>query len=177
MKHCGIDGTALVESDVDPLIGETIDRYKITRPLGRGAMGAVYHAKHVTLQREHALKVLYGDFAVDEKQAERFRREAIAISKIDHPNIVTVHDFGSTPEGLMFLVMEYVEGRTLKEVIRGDSPLSYSRIGRHTSQMACGLQAAHLEGLVHRDLKPGNVMVLDSPTGETAKILDFGFQK
>lgn len=173
---CGIDGEALVQTEQDPLVGNAIERYEIVERLGMGGMGCVYAAKHAVIDRDYAIKVLYGDFAGDEKFRARFKREAQSISKIRHPNIVQVEDFGTTSNGLTFLAMELVRGRTLEDVISTEAPMSPTRVAGIVRQVAAGLHAAHELGFVHRDVKPSNIMLLktDVYDGEFVKILDFG---
>lgn len=172
---CGLDGVALEDHPGDPLIGHAIDRYEVLELLGEGAVGRVYAARHAVLDRDYAIKVLYGDHAAEPKFRERFRREAQSISRIRHPNIVTVEDFGETPEGLMFLVLERVGGESLDRLIDREAPLTPTRARTLVRQLAAGLGAAHALGFVHRDVKPANVMVVASPEGsEQVKILDFG---
>jgi tRNA A-37 threonylcarbamoyl transferase component Bud32 len=174
VEFCGIDGTRIVVSDVDPLIGQEIDRYRIVERIGDGAMARVYRATHKVLDLEYAVKVLLGEIASDKKLSERFRREAQVISKLSHPNIVAVVDFGSTKHGLTFLTMELLRGRTLRDAIKKDGAFSVERAAHITRQIASGLSDAHAHGFVHRDLKPGNVMLLEDNGSERAKILDFG---
>src|SRR5688572_29637154 len=113
VESCGLDGTPIIEQVEDPLVGFEVDRYRVIAPIGRGAMGCVYRARHTHLDSECAIKVLYGNYAVNRRLIERFRREGNAISKMKHPNIVSVIDFGTTDAGLTFLLMELVEGRSL----------------------------------------------------------------
>ncbi len=194
LGRCGLDGEPLVESDQDPLIGRAVDRYLIQEQLGSGAMARVYRAKHQFLDSEFALKILLGQIAVDRNLAERFRREAQAVSRIKHPNVVAVTDFGVTKEGVTFLAMELLRGRTLAAALKQDGPMSPARAADLTKQIARGLGAAQKLGFVHRDLKPGNVMLVEEqreisldgnvPAGapppqtfgfkQTAKVLDFG---
>src|SRR5688500_3107620 len=105
-EFCGIDGERLVERPQDPLIDRTIDRYRITALIGEGGMARVYRARHVYLDQDFAIKVLYGDIASDRNLARRFQREAQAASRIRHPNVVSIFDFGATPDGLIFMAME-----------------------------------------------------------------------
>lgn len=171
---CGLDGERLEETDVDPLLGRTIDRYRIEHVLGDGGMARVYRAKHIHLGQDIALKILYGDMASDRTLSERFRREAQSSARIKHPNVVQVMDFGVTEGGLSFMAMELLEGHTLADLIKSEKRLPPSRAADLTRQMALGLAAAHSHGFVHRDLKPKNVMLLDQPGGDLVKILDFG---
>jgi serine/threonine protein kinase len=174
VEFCGIDGTRLVVAENDPLLGKEVDRYRIVEHLGSGAMARVYRATHKVLELEYAVKVLFGEIAADKKLAERFRREAQVISKLSHPNIVTVVDFGTTQAGLTFLTMELLRGRTLRDLIKREAPLSAERTAKIVRQIASGLAEAHARGFVHRDLKPGNIMLVEEDKKERAKILDFG---
>ena len=174
VKFCGIDGEPLEQTASDPLIGRRVDRYEIIDRLGAGGMGCVYRARHIHLDRRFALKVLFGEMAADEKLSERFRREARSASALEHPNVVGVTDFGTSAEGLNFLVMEYVVGTTLGAAMRKEGPFSVERAADLCRQIACGLEVAHDHGFVHRDLKPGNVMLDERGDGDLAKILDFG---
>ena len=174
IKFCGIDGAQLVIQDEDPLIGYSLGRYTIIERLGAGAMGVVYRATHSVLETEFAVKVLFGEHGANETVTKRFRREAQAISKIKHPNIVSIVDFGVQDGGLSYLVMELVEGNTLQDVIRAEGPIDLTRVKIIARHIAEGLAEAHHHGFVHRDLKPGNVMIARRRSGEIAKILDFG---
>ncbi len=171
---CGIHGSRLVEQDFDPLVGRTVDRYQILERLGGGAMGSVYRAKHAVLDRVCAIKVLFGEYAHDENLRKRFEREAKAISRIRHPNVVAVSDFGTTSDAVTFLVMDYVDGLPLDRIIHDEAPMSPGLTARIARQIASGLHEAHAEGFVHRDMKPPNVMVSGSLGNEEVRILDFG---
>jgi len=173
VDFCGLDGTQLVESDVDPLLGRTLDRYRIVELLGRGGMASVYLAEHVELQRQVAFKILLGDVAADSRLAERFRREAKSIAQIRHPNVVMVSDYGTTEAGLTFLVMDVIDGCSLADAI-DSGRFDPARAAAIAKQLAAGLGAAHALGFVHRDLKPGNVMLSVEDGVEVAQILDFG---
>lgn len=146
----------------------------IEEKLGEGGMGCVYRARHTVLDRAYAIKVLFADFASDPRFLTRFRREAQSMSRVRHENIVSVEDFGTSPEGQTFLAMELVSGRTLEQVIRSEAPIPPPRAAKLVRQMAAGLGAAHAGGFVHRDVKPSNVMVTLEGTKERVKILDFG---
>ena len=171
LEHCGLDGSRLVESAVDPLVGRTLERYAVVGLLGSGGMARVYRARHVYLRQDFAIKVLHGELAQDGDLARRFEREARALSRIRHPNVVQVSDFGISKERLLFMVMELVEGPTLYAAMRQVGPFEPARAGPIARQLALGLAAAHERGFVHRDLKPGNVMLTRD---EAPKILDFG---
>src|SRR5262245_25713737 len=137
-------------------------------------MGCVYRATHTVLPREYAIKVLFRDFASNATQIERFRREAQAASTMSHQNIVSVADFVALPNGLTFIVMELVAGRTLERAIQSEAPFSPLRTANIAKQVAAGLGEAHRMGFVHRDVKPSNIMLGQGPKGEQVKILDFG---
>jgi serine/threonine-protein kinase len=153
------------------------ERYEIIRRLGAGGMGAVYQARHALMDRLCALKVLPPGHHRDAEALERFTREAKNASRIVHPNVCTVYDFGTTPDGVAYLAMEYLEGRTLGAILAEQARLPLDRAVRLTREIAAGLDAAHELGIVHRDLKPDNVMVLPTRAGETVKLVDFGIAK
>jgi serine/threonine protein kinase len=151
--------------------GARLGPYEILAPLGAGGMGEVYRARDTRLDRTVALKVLPAHLSADPKRRQRFEREARAISTLNHPNICTLHDIGEQ-DGLHFLVMEYLEGETLAaRLTRG--PLQVEQVLRHGAEVADALDKAHRRGILHRDLKPGNIMV----TKSGAKLLDFGLAK
>ncbi len=154
------------------MIGKTISHYRVTAKLGAGGMGEVYLAHDERLEREVALKVLPAETLADEAARKRFRKEALALSKLNHPNIATIYDF-DTQDGVDFLVMEYVEGTTLSEKL-SNGALPEKDVAKLGGQVADALEEAHERGVIHRDLKPGNVMV--TPKGQ-AKVLDFGLAK
>ena len=172
--RCALDDAALVTQENDPLVGRLLDRYQIEERLGVGGMGCVYRARHAVIDRAYAIKVLYGDFANNEKFQARFRREATAISKVQHPNVVRVEDFGRTSKGLTFLAMELVRGKTLESELADVGQMSPARAAHIARQVAGGLDAAHQLGFVHRDVKPANIMLTAEPTPDFVKILDFG---
>lgn len=174
---CPSDGTAL-EKTGDLLIGTTIlGKYRIEERLNEGGMGAVYRATHVLMDKTVAIKVLQPSLAADEKIVARFSREARAASRISHPHAISVTDFGESEEGIVFLVMEYLSGKTLKDIIRQDGPMPLTRVVEMIRQVGGALDAAHEQGVVHRDLKSENIMLLASNGPEYAKVLDFGIAK
>ena len=173
-EYCSLDGTALSEIDVDSLVGRTIGRYEIIERIGEGGMARLYRARHTYLKQDFAVKILFGDLAASGLLVNRFHREAQAVSQIKHVNVVQTVDFGKTDEGLSFMVMEYIDGITLSQFMRQQNPLPLARIAVIIKQIAQGLGAAHALGFVHRDLKPGNIMIQDRPEGLVAKVLDFG---
>lgn len=153
------------------------DRYEILRRLGSGGMGVVYLARHRLMERLCAIKVLHPTHAGDAEALVRFTAEARNASRILHPNVCAVYDFGTAPDGAVYLAMEYVEGRTLGAIVAEQGPLPLDRAIRLLDGIAEGLDAAHALGIVHRDLKPDNVMVVTGPDREAVKLVDFGIAK
>lgn len=150
-------------------------RYRIVRPLGSGGAGAVYEAREEAQGRAVALKILHQELAADAVQLGRFRREARAAAAIGHPNIAQLLDFADARAGEpAFLVLELVPGRSLVEIITRQPILPPARAVALATQILAALEAAHAAGVVHRDLKPGNVVVADGAAGEIAKLVDFG---
>ena len=166
-------------SEYDRLVGQTLDgRYFVERKLGEGGMGVVFAARHAVIERPLAIKVLKREVMRDTATIKRFVQEAQAASRIGHPNIVDVTDFGTTPDGMTFSVMEYVDGQTLGAAIRHGAPFAKERAIRIAVQIARALGAAHDKGIVHRDLKPENVFLLDRDNRpDFVKIVDFGIAK
>jgi eukaryotic-like serine/threonine-protein kinase len=162
----------------DSLIGRTIDgRYQVLELLGEGGMGVVYRCRRRIFDNEVAVKILRSDFAKHTEATERFVTEAKAASSIGHPHIVSVLDFGELADGSVYFAMEYVQGKTLGELIESGELRGSPRIARIGRQIAEGLGAAHEIGIVHRDLKPENVLVTQNDAGDFVKILDFGIAK
>jgi serine/threonine protein kinase len=152
----------------------TIGKYKVLDRIGIGGMGSVYLCEHKFMRRLAAVKVLPVARAQDPSALERFYREARAVAALDHPNIVRAYDIDQE-DGLHFLVMEYVEGSSLQEIVRRDGPLEAARSARYISQAALGLQHAHeVAAIVHRDIKPGNLIV---DRAGTVKVLDMGLAR
>src|SRR4051812_39149029 len=154
------------------MIGPILGHYRVEERIGAGGMGEVYRAHDDKLDRDVALKVLAAGLLSDETARMRFHKEALALARLNHPNIGTIHEFG-TQNGVDFLVMELVLGPTLKDSLRS-GPMSEGDILRIGIELADALACAHEHGIVHRDLKPGNVIVL--PSGHS-KLLDFGLAK
>src|SRR5262249_13008138 len=153
------------------VIGQTISHYRIKEQIGEGGMGVVYLAEDTHLGRQVAIKFLTS--AHDHHYRSRFLREARAISTLSHPNIAIVHDYGETAEGQPFIVMEYIKGKTLSDLLH-ESALTISRAVEIIEAVAEALGVAHQRGIIHRDIKPSNVLVDDS---WQVKVLDFGLAK
>ncbi|MFP2933739.1 serine/threonine-protein kinase, partial [Pyxidicoccus sp. 3LG] len=164
----------------DPLIGRTLNgRFSILEPLGVGGMGKVYRALQAQLERVVALKVLNPTFqsSKDPGFQKRFLREASLTSKLRHPNTVTVIDYGKTDDGIYYIAMEYLDGRTLAQVLGQVGPLAWARSVSIAQQICRSLREAHSLGIVHRDLKPANIMLLNEQDQDLVKVLDFGLVK
>ncbi|MFV8751486.1 serine/threonine-protein kinase [Nannocystaceae bacterium ST9] len=149
------------------------DRFVVERPLGTGGMGAVYLARDEKLGERVALKILHGMALLDPSSAERLRREASAARRVSHVNVVKIHDIGED-QGHLFLSMEYVEGISLKDLIHKHGTLPLAKIREILVGICQGLAAAHAQGVIHRDLKPGNVLVMPN---QQIKIIDFGLAR
>ncbi|HVU04375.1 MAG TPA: protein kinase [Polyangiaceae bacterium] len=160
------------------LVGTLLaERYQVERFLGAGGMGEVYLAKHVLMQKPVAIKVLHREMTAHGEVVQRFEREAVAAGRIDHPNVAAASDFGRLPDGSFYLVLEYVAGRSLRDLIDA-GPLPFERALGIGEQVTLALVAAHAAGIVHRDLKPDNVMLVENADGKDhVKVLDFGIAK
>jgi serine/threonine protein kinase len=161
-----------------PLVGTVLaERYRVDRFLGSGGMGAVYLGEHVLMRKTVALKVLHREMTGHGEVVARFEREAVAAGRIDHPNVAAASDFGRLDDGSFYLVLEYVDGRSLASLV-DEGPIPLIRALGIAEQVASALVAAHEAGIVHRDLKPDNVMLVLSPDGnDHVKVLDFGIAK
>ena len=163
-----------------PRVGSIIaDRYRILEPIGAGGAGKVYRAVHIQLNRDVALKLVRGDVEpeIRKELGLRFRREASMAARLSHPNIVTVHDFGLTDEGLQYVVMSLLTGRCLKKVMK-KGPMDPQEAARIGLALASALRHAHGHGLIHRDVKPTNVLLVPDDDGiEQPMLLDFGLVK
>jgi len=166
---------------MDPaaLVGTILSgRYLLERVLGEGGMGAVYQAEHTHMRKRLAVKVLHPEMSRMPEVVARFEREAMAAAHIEHPNIAAATDFGKTEEGQFFLVLEFVEGTSLRERMKENAPMSVGRTFHIVQQVARALQRAHSLGIVHRDLKPENVMLVEREGDpDFVKVLDFGIAK
>ncbi len=159
-------------------MGKVVDRrYRVLARLGSGGMGLVYMVEHIQLAKVAAMKVLHHEMARDSEAVRRFRIEAQAVSRLDHPNIVQTFDFGQSDDAL-YLVMEYLKGEDLAALVKREGPLPFERAARLFAQICSALTEAHDAGIIHRDLKPENIVVVRRRDGtESAKVLDFGLAK
>jgi serine/threonine protein kinase len=174
-SRCGRCGASFKPARADRNLDKVVGNLRLVEKLGSGGMGSVYRAEHVSLGTPYAVKVLHAQFSDDDTVAERFRREAVACSRLRHENTVFVTDFGVHDEVGIYLVMEFLEGVALHQVLRREGALPLDRFARVASQVCDAMDAAHRLGIVHRDLKPENVMVLtDEGRDGRVKVLDFG---
>src|ERR1700675_195166 len=177
VNHCPQDGDATTQS----LLGEPIldARYQLERRLGQGGMGVVFQARHIFLKTSHAIKVILPDLVGNDPMlVTRFRQEALAAAAIRHQNIIAVTDFGVVRGTMPFLVMEFVNGKSLSDILAEEKLMAPPRAMEFMSAIGAGVAAAHKQNIVHRDLKPLNIMVQDKmPITEGLKILDFGLAK
>ncbi len=160
------------------LVGTTLGgRYKVLSLLGEGGMGAVYLVEHVLMRKRMALKVLNAELSKNREMVARFEREAMAAAHLEHPNVVAATDLGFTDDGALFLVLEFIDGKSLRDVL-GFGPLTAARVIHIARQTASALQRAHSVGIVHRDLKPENIMIMNRDGDpDFVKVLDFGLAK
>jgi serine/threonine protein kinase len=167
----------MVAREGDPLLGSTIlGKYRIDAKVGAGGMGTVYRATRLLIGDQVAVKILHAE-QNDPKAADRFRREAQAAARLKHPNAVTIHDFGITDDGLQYLVMEFVDGQSLRQIIKEQGPLTPSAAAEICNQTCAALDEAHRGNIIHRDIKPDNIIVNSTVTGLRVKVLDFGIAK
>jgi len=178
---CAECGSKLVEirDEIDTTVGTVIDeRFEVRAKLGQGGMGTVYRAWQKSVGREVAIKLMDRSYSRDAMAVRRFLREARLASQLSQPNTVSVFDFGQAADGRLFIAMELIRGRTLHEVVKVDGAFSIERCARIGTQICDALEAAHGAGIIHRDLKLENVIVLDEPPGrDLLKVLDFGLAK
>jgi serine/threonine-protein kinase len=180
IRFCQDDGTTLRgAAPAANLVGQVIaDRYHVIKKLGEGGMGQVYLAEHVKMGRRCAIKVMNPSMVHDPDAVARFNREAANASRITHPNVCAVYDFGETSDGLIYLAMEFVEGEPLNDLLQREGALAPPRATAIFKQTADALQAAHDLGIVHRDLKPDNIMIARGRDGsDQVKVVDFGIAK
>ena len=179
-RFCPRDGTALrSQGGGNDLVGTVLaERYHVLKKLGEGGMGQVYLAEHVKMGRKSAVKVMHPAMIHDAGAIGRFNREAANASRINHPNVAGIYDFGETPEGLVYLAMEFIEGETLTDLLKANGALPPLRAAEIARQTAEALHVAHEMGIVHRDLKPDNIMITKDHDGDDCvKVVDFGIAK
>ncbi|MDA8017655.1 MAG: ABC transporter substrate-binding protein [Thermoanaerobaculia bacterium] len=179
---CAAEGVVLIQpqpSQADLLIGRVLgDSYRIEEKIGEGGMGTVFRGVQIALQRDVAIKVILPGLQSTPSMIQRFYREARLLSQLNHPNVVSIIDFGHTADGLVFMVMELLVGATLDDLVESNEGLDVPRIVALVRQICSGVSAAHRRGLVHRDLKPDNVFVVSGSTAtEQVKLLDFGIAR
>ena len=180
VKFCPNDGQTLRSAaPASDLVGQVVaDRYHVVKKLGEGGMGQVYLAEHVKMGRRSAIKVMNPAMVHDPDAVARFNREASNASRITHPNVCAIYDFAETPDGLIYLAMEFIEGEPLTDLLEREGALAVPRATAIFLQTADALQAAHDLGIVHRDLKPDNIMLSRKKGGgDTVKVVDFGIAK
>jgi eukaryotic-like serine/threonine-protein kinase len=180
VRFCQTDGTPLRTQGAEgDLVGSIIaERYHVLRKLGEGGMGQVYLVEHVRMGRKSALKVMNSGMSKDVDAITRFNREAANASRINHPNVAAVYDFGETPDGVIYLAMEFVDGPPLTKVIESQKSLPPQLAAEIVRQAADALAVAHDMGIVHRDLKPDNIMIASTRDGgDLVKVVDFGIAK
>jgi eukaryotic-like serine/threonine-protein kinase len=162
----------------DGLLGSMLEgKYRLEAKLGVGGMGTVYRATRLLIGDAVAIKILHPEQVADPQSTERFRREAQAAARLKHPNAVNIYDFGVSPEGLVYLVMELVEGQSLRSIIKGQGALTPAAAAEIMQQACAALDEAHRQHIVHRDLKPDNIIVNPTNDGLRVKVLDFGIAK
>jgi serine/threonine protein kinase len=180
IAKCPHDGTALISlKQEDEWIGATIgDRYEVVELLGKGGMGVVYLARQKMMDRYVAIKMLQAQLTQDEISVKRFQQEAKAASCLNHPHLVMLHDYGITETGQPYLVMEYLQGRSLLQVIKREGILTPQKAAKIFSEVADGLAHAHHQGIVHRDMKPSNILLVEQEGDpDFVKVVDFGLAK
>ncbi len=178
-SRCPIDGSLLLVRSDHPLIGQVVaERYRVVEMVGTGGWSFVFRAEHVSLSRTYAVKVLHAHLSNVGDNLRRFQHEAEAASRLTHPNIASVYDYGLLNNGQPYLVMDYLEGRSLHDLLHAQGgKLPWSRASGIFLQCCDALAFAHEKGLIHRDIKPANIMIVDTTGGDQVKVLDFGLAK
>ena len=187
-RFCGACGKATSPTESDPRIPlaavaelagkEIAGRYRILTKIGEGGMGAVYRGEQISLRRVVAVKLLRAELSANLTLLRRFSAEAEAVAKLSHPNTVNVYDFGQDTDGALFIAMEYIDGRSLRDVVAKEGPLPPARALSIAGQVAASLADAHARNIVHRDLKPDNVMLQErGRQRDVVRVLDFGIAK
>ncbi len=176
---CPHDGTTLTPLVQEDMVGKIIgEKYEVLETIGGGGMGMIYKAKHILMKRIVAIKMMHPQYVSSASNLKRFQQEAQAASALSHPNILAVFDFGLTPSGAPYLVMDFLEGTNLAEVLDEVGLLPASRATNIFAQACAGLAHAHSKGVIHRDLKPGNIMLVEfDQRKDFVKIVDFGIAK
>jgi serine/threonine protein kinase len=179
VRICVRDGTPLVSGPKDhEYVGTLLDgKYRIDSFISAGGMGSVYRALHVMLDKPVAVKVIKNELVTSDEVVARFQREARAASTLNHPNIVSIYDLGQTPEGTLYIAMEFIDGPSLKQVIRRDGPLTPRQSIDILRQVASALSTSHRKQIVHRDLKSDNLMLMSDGDRQIVKLVDFGIAK
>jgi serine/threonine protein kinase len=173
-----INEHSLARREDDSLIGQTLgEKYRIEEEIGAGGMCLVYRATQTLIGKTVALKVLRPQLAVDQDIVRRFEQEATALGRLHHPHAINVFDFGFTPQGSPYLVMDFIGGQTLTEILRQEGPLPVARANKLLGQVCGALQAAHAEGIIHRDIKPDNILVSEADGEDWVTVVDFGVAK
>lgn len=175
---CPDDNSLLLIRADHPLLGKTIaDRYRLVELVGEGGWSVVFRAEHVSIRREYAIKVLHPYLANDGDNLRRFQQEAEAASRLNHPNIASVYDYGLLPSGQPYLVMDFLHGQSLAAILENCGKLGWDRASKIFIQACNALESAHEKGLIHRDIKPANIMIVDTADGDLVKVCDFGLAK
>ena len=178
MENCPFDNTSLSDTNKDSFIGQVFaDRYEIIDLIGSGGMSKVYKARQKYIEKEVAIKILNMAAASDANSFDRFVREAKTASLLKHPNIVEIYDFGVSQNAIAFLIMEYLVGDSLLELINRNGFLPIGLFLSIFSQICAGMEHAHNKSIIHRDLKPSNVLILNNTESPNVKIFDFGIAK
>ncbi|MBN1652556.1 MAG: serine/threonine protein kinase [Deltaproteobacteria bacterium] len=181
VAFCGYDGTITIQNqdaaDFDSRLGQRLGGYLVVARVADGAMGRVYEGRHPETKERVAIKVLHEDTLKDQVSIERFKREYETASEMLNPHIIQVLEFGDTPDGSYFMTMEYLQGEELRKLLDREGILAIDRVVRIISQVAVALDYAHSFGFIHRDLKPNNIFLCQSPDGDVVRILDFGSVK
>jgi serine/threonine-protein kinase len=168
------------QPSVDPLLGQTLGKYRVIRLLGEGGMGAVYEGEQQlgTSKRRVAIKTLHPHLSRNPQIEARFQREVGTIAELEHPNTIQVYDFGTTPDGILYIVMEFLHGKSLADLLAAHGAMAPDRVA-HVLEQVCGsLEEAHAHGIVHRDLKPDNIVLVErAGQKDFVKVLDFGIAK
>jgi eukaryotic-like serine/threonine-protein kinase len=179
VSACPHDGTPLVGVVKDPLVGTTLaGNYEILEFLGQGGMGVVYKARHALMDRIVAIKMLQAALISDSMSVKRFQQESKAASRISHPNVISVYDFGISPTGQPYIVMDFLAGTSLSSIIKTDGQVSVERTIKILAPACDGLHHAHRQGVIHRDLKPSNIVLIEfNGEKDFVKVVDFGVAK